>query len=938
MSSIHIAINCASSALCIVTAVIALLVYLHLHFIPLLVFIIASFVLAAYFISCIFARIITKRIYIVAILGQMVFSAFYIASGIFLVIRMIQQKLVSIKDPKHWNIVVPVIFITNIILIAFSLLYSYLQFKQEGNTGIQDLEIGSQVSSNFTHVSAAKDSKGGEFHASTDPLCSFQNPAMTKKVSENTLISTNIHKIVEGQDAEYFLKSAEEHNKDSPSQYSVYNTQNWMESTSKIPSMSYSDLGNKEPTTETRRSRRGTFTFFSSNKSNSAKASRSSYDLRNSKSVPSFLKTHSPKSSEFKDKFMESQSSFNYVRQATSSQGNLQEKLPESTSKVSLSTILTENSSNLKKSTSTLQLHRTVTLLNSNSDGNLIQANNIEEIDEEEAEVNQIVDMMARSKSTSFLGTSKKEQRRHQRLQSIYGERTFLAQVNECLLPSVLKSGESPIMEVKRQQELVLYQSRSRSGTVTDEDVPANTEFNPPFLTDHGNALSPVGEVEGTLQEAEVESLDSDDEGNLPYLDEFDEPIDQSNFENFDQDMVVVTKSKESVGKVAKRKGVYNFTNLPHNEQEMESPTVEEYQNSLSGLEKIPLSSSGTNINWSSQNSNSHNPLHNISLSEWEERSHIYEEHRTRTGANFSINGISRLVSDHRLRSMGGSDVTLADKVNQTYNDEYLLPPVETRVDDIDNIDSLTEINSATGSAQNARRPSYNLSSRSYSAPSLHTFRNVSGKSNVTDSEGSEKLIIDRAVEDLSLRKYESPPEDQVIATSTANTSPIKKLLESPKRISSVFRRKSSRVSVGSPFELDIMKYHKHTGSSASNPVSVTSALSSRSGSPRKSIKSFLTTKSHHRHSSSVPSFSLPSSKPHTLPFPTSQIFANYDKTLPTYVGEEAIDFWDMDTNPGSGSRVSSVPSAVIGEYDREKWQTLKALQNNDKVSFEVSI
>lgn len=54
------------------------------------------------------------------------------------------------------------------------------------------------------------------------------------------------------------------------------------------------------------------------------------------------------------------------------------------------------------------------------------------------------------------------------------------------------------------------------------------------------------------------------------------------------------------------------------------------------------------------------------------------------------------------------------------------------------------------------------------------------------------------------------------------------------------------------------------------------------------------------------------------------------------YANENALSFWDLDTAHSSErSRVSSVPSAVIGEYDREKWRTLKALQNQEKVSFE---
>lgn len=91
-----------------------------------------------------------------------------------------------------------------------------------------------------------------------------------------------------------------------------------------------------------------------------------------------------------------------------------------------------------------------------------------------------------RSKSTSYINQNQDRiSKREERWKSIHDEKVFLLNVNECLLPSVLKSGESYIMELKRQQE-------SFNKLETETNIP------------------------------EVET-DVDDDENLPYIAEFDE-------------------------------------------------------------------------------------------------------------------------------------------------------------------------------------------------------------------------------------------------------------------------------------------------------------------------------------------------------------------------------------------------------------------------------
>lgn len=412
-----------------------------------------------------------------------------------------------------------------------------------------------------------------------------------------------------------------------------------------------------------------------------------------------------------------------------------------------------------------------------------------------ESNLNGYLDDVKRSKSTSNIPS--RTQRKEQRWKLIHDEKAFLVNVNENLLPSVLKKSESPIMEVKRKQEII------------ERDL------------ERKHSLSPVGEAHSPLSRKSLE---------LPYAYEFGESPSKKyvNFEGFDQDTAVV-------------------------QTETNTPAVP-YSETMSGLEAIPPSKKV----WIPK-------LSTITLQDWHDNQESWNMHRTRLGANVTA---IRVTSDHA--------------------------PV-----DIDHLSDLSD----------ECQPS---SSRLFSAPSLHTFRNVSSQeSKVIDSQlepVESQPRLQQPIEMLhvrgdsilsslenTLRHYTTPPPET--APSSSNASPIRKLFESPKR---VFKR--ARASLDEPT-------HRHTASIVSNPISI--ALST---SPKRLLRTLI------------------KKAPTAPPFP---LITSHKS--PMYIPEattEALDFWDLDTAHDSDrSRVSSVPSAVIGEYDREKWRTIKALRGEAMVS-----
>lgn len=255
--------------------------------------------------------------------------------------------------------------------------------------------------------------------------------------------------------------------------------------------------------------------------------------------------------------------------------------------------------------------------------------------------------------------------------------------------------------------------------------------------------------------------------------------------------------------------------------------------------------------------------VNHISHDTWS--SHSFLEHRTRSGGNLAA-GSSR---NYKLRN--NSSATLAlDDADAT----FLLPG------QVSNIDSLSDLSSA--------RP---VLYRSMSAPSLHTFRKVSSNEVPQITEQKAFANFDFGTVDLTRVCTPTTP------INGPTGSPFRRFIkESPKRLTSVFKKRLMDLTAGPS--------HKHSTS----VISQFSMASSKS-SPRKSIKSLFSGNAAgmqtHRSQASMPAFTLPA------------LVAK---------GSEPIDFWNIDTAPSSEgpSRVSSVPSDVIGAYDREKWRTLK--------------
>ena len=436
-----------------------------------------------------------------------------------------------------------------------------------------------------------------------------------------------------------------------------------------------------------------------------------------------------------------------------------------------------------------------------------------------------------RSKSASHVGDSR-ARRREERWRSIVDEREFLLQVNESLLPSVLKSGESPIMRIKRQQL-----------TSFDRNSPTSL-------------LQPQVDV----VPAELADV-SDDEVNLPQIGEFGEHQEEHDFENFTQDTIVLPRLNDNCDE------------------------------ELHGLEQIPKSTSFQQPPW-----NQTPPAKTlISPLDWEINSSAWQEHRQRVGSGPNPVGVQITVST-------------ADK------------------------------------STSKTRPSFALLNRSFSAPSLHTFRNASVGSSSSDHAALRQQTgtISTDLTLLSNNQLQHCKTPTVVTTPTASSSPVRKFLHgSPKRIRSVFRKLSFSTSRKS-LDVDFPNIsHKHNSSVISNAFSLSS---SKSGSPKKSIKAFLLrTPTHHAKNVSEPSFDfhreteplqLQASHWHTTPKLYSYKIEALRPQEPA--GLDFSDRWnfDLETTPGSDqSRVSSVPSAVIGEYDREKWRTLKVLEKRDKLT-----
>lgn len=732
---------------------------------------------------------------------------FYVITGIWLIIYLIQGKIhFSGSSLDHSEIIIPTLFIISLILLAISLTLHFIcifnnnQSEPEKINEPYDLE--SQLSLNRQHTLFLPSSESGSVHKKHSAQTLFEEEAKVVHSIKDSLKQPEFAD--ENDEINYIIENSMKIHK-NPQEISIYNEDNWMGSgnlhTLSFPEGKFTDTN-----------RRNTYSSFG------PVPKFSTDSLRKPNSFESLRKTH---------------------RQSTESLRKAHRQLtekPHRQSSENLSPAVKHSLSTpvLLKQPKTSPFHSS-SLLNLTyeaAEQNRFQypAGSPSSTILSQTTLNPEDDtIVKRSKSASHLNGDKR-MKREQRWKSIHDEKEFVLNVNESLLPSVLKSGESPIMKIKRQQEELereQKQTASELSTRTSKQRPKfgddTTKYRLKFSGDDRPKFS------------------GDDVGELPYINELDEPLDHHAFAGFDQDTAMVMEQEEE---------------------------DDDYHNALHGLEKIPRTKKTWLLNPESYENRSMSMNH-ISLHEWNDNWDTWVEQRTRSGANLSA-GI-RLVSSTK--------------------DLYLHPPVIGHC--TDNVDSLSDLSGP--SSENTRRPSYSVLNRSFSAPSLHTFRNVSDHS-ATSAKHS----------DISKDFNCITPVDTPIQPSSSGGSPIRKMfrLESPKKLTIFTSRKTPGPG------------HKHSESTASNQFSLSSAVSSKSSSPRKSFKSFVTRVNHRAHLSVHEKPTASENPPLSLDYYRHSV--EFEMTA----------FQDLEPAPSSDrSRVSSVPSAVIGEYDREKWRTLKLLQ-----------
>lgn len=894
-------------ACCAVVSSLALVIYTRInHEVILLLFVISGYIITfGIILQTVMVLLRNSQVSTYTVAETFVsipIYLFYAITGVWLIIYLIQGKIKFTVSPKHCEIIIPTLFIISIILIAISVtlhficIFNYHNEPSEPNppSSNHSYDLESQLSLNRQHTLFLEaPNRNSDSHSvikkhSDQTLFDSESK---KESNDNIPISKEFGDV--NDEIDFIIENSMNIQK-NPQEFSVYNEVNWMENT-KLLSLAFPE--ELTPTTENfdtatrrntyssfgpvpkfssdslRRSYRKSMESFSTPKypgpSSSMKHSPNFVPVKHSASTPVLWKAHSQfnlsggSQNELTERTRERNTPFhspsllNLPDTHKSEDVEFSPTLPykksfvypsinkptESEKNASLSTIFTQG---------TLKQENFVSLIGSDDD---------------------VTTTVKRSKSTSNIIDEKKMKKREQRWKSIHDEKEFLLNVNESLLPSVLKSGESPIMKVKRQQQELIERGQRQKELLQNysKSQPLSNGGTPTRGSKRFTELSPVGE---DLQQSEIlpqrQKYMGDDllERNLPYINELDEPLDPNAFAGFDQDTAMVIE--------------------------------EDYSNTLKGLEKIPKTKKSWLLSKEAYQSRSMSMNH-ISLHEWNENCETWVDQRTRSGA--SLPG-PRIVSADR------------GKFSHQPQESLLLPPqaaVEYRAD---NLDSLSDLSGP--SSDNTRRPSYNALNRSFSAPSLHTFRNTSDSTKHSDENKDHFSCHDDCITPTETVPYASTTTNGP-TTSTSNstsTSPIRKMfhLESPKKLTSVFSSKRK--------SLVIANGHKHTESMASNQISLSSAVSSKSSSPRKSFKTFVSRVNHRAH------LSVPEKPNFMAQSPTSDYYrfsADFDM----------VDLQDIEPAPSSDrSRVSSVPSAVIGEYDREKWRTLKLLQSEDQIAY----
>lgn len=408
----------------------------------------------------------------------------------------------------------------------------------------------------------------------------------------------------------------------------------------------------------------------------------------------------------------------------------------------------------------------------------------------------------------------------------------------------------------------------------------------------------------------------------------------------YDEKIVLANINESLLPGVLKQQQSYNFDECRKKPISTGDIIEEDYGNTLNGLEEIPKST------------------HEI------DQFNINDLCKLREVSGYNIlPGSSNMVNDENLYQ---------SEQYQAINDE-LLPYKETTVENIDNVSEFIVNKRPSLLHRSLSAPSI-YDSQNGDAPSLYTFRKISDNSKSTPAspkEGDNEFPVTPIAS--SLIQPTTPPSRRrsFIKSQSAKTSPIKKFFqESPRRI---FKSRSSyyNTSLGISGIGDTNHYHHHSNSVVSNNNYSISMKSSFSSSTRSSpIKKPLISKSStmlklHKYSISVPNFNINTMT--TTHYPSSSINSDkfvFHSTNPLRI--EPIDLWDIQTTNfdidsthpqidlddidndnddsnltnesgkdketgGATSRISSLPSQVFGEYDKEKWTTLKSLQQKDE-------
>ncbi|KAG7194950.1 uncharacterized protein KQ657_004060 [Scheffersomyces spartinae] len=552
-----------------------------------------------------------------------------------------------------------------------------------------------------------------------------------------------------------------------------------------------------------------------------------------------------------------------------------------------------------------------------------------------------------KSKSTSVISEADAATAKERNF-VISNEKVLLLNINESLLPPLLRHGESPILERQRQQKEyeLLSQTQVKAKAQTQSERLQQTQSQ--RLVSRDERLSKYTQSKSftdkqtTISKSELsrilESHNLSDSENipLPYIEEFggcNSSLDQEEaFASFD-------------GSYASQDQKIDC--------EQGSPLQNKSRNVLSGLETVQGYSQWDPSTLAHKKDNIKGNVNHISLGDWLQKSDQWNQRRVGSGVRIASFPLQDATGKQLPKAYTYDDLMLDDGQRNITSyfqrssqaEEYVPNGSFDKIFDVTiGLDNDQDQDSVNDKQQREVFPNTVLD-RTTSAPSLHTFRKPSNtEESSTNSYGtrySEGADVDRSLKLTEIDIHTGDEAEQ--QPETPKPSPIKRFFqESPRKLSSVFKR-NSRTSFDGSF---MYPRHKHTGSTVSNQFSMNSTASSRSL-PKKSLKSMLTHKAllllqrpevssrrnsqsqafrkrafdTHQSHNSVPNFS-------SFHLDSGMVDHYFTKFSSPGFSSDQLEAWDINMVPDSdNSRVLSVPSAVIGQYDREKWRTLKELE-----------